>query len=268
MPQSITIQDIYIYPVKSLKGIRIKTAVLEKRGLQHDRRWMLVDEKNHFLSQREISELTLFDLIQTNDGFKITHPIANNSEFILPFTIEQGKHINVTIWDDICPAIEYEEASNWFSKQLNIKCKLVYMPDTSNRYVEKEFAHNNEITSFSDGYPLLLISQESLNELNKNLTSPIEMIRFRPNIVISGSYAFEEDLWKIININKIEITVAKPCERCVIPTINPLTGKKEKKINTALSKFRMRENKIYFGQNLLPNNTGIITCGEELTKVE
>ena len=265
---TIKIQDIYIYPVKSLGGIRLEQAVLEERGLQHDRRWMLVDENNRFLSQREMSQLTLFTLSQHNSGFKIQARFGNEEEFDLPFQIQQGEIIQVTVWDDVCPAIEYAEGSSWFTKQIKQNCKLVYMPDTSNRYVDKQYASKNEIVSFSDGYPLLLIGQESLDDLNKRLQHPIGMERFRPNLVASGGRAFEEDNWKQIRINGIDIEIAKPCARCVIPSINPATAQIEKEPNASLSKYRLRDNKIYFGQNLLPKSVGLISCNDKIHEME
>jgi uncharacterized protein YcbX len=258
---SIKIQDIYIYPVKSLGGFRVEQALLEHRGFQHDRRWMLVDENNLFISQREIPKLVLFDVTLQTNRFKINHRLNKNSEFFLPFSIEPDNIISVVIWEDTCSAIEYSEGSKWFSEQLQINCKLVYMPETSNRYVEKKYAHNNEIVSFSDGYPVSLIGQKSLDELNEKLKTPIRMERFRPNIVVSGTYAFEEDGWKKIRINDIEIIAAKQCARCMIPSINPNTAKKEKEPNATLAKFRRHDDKIYFGQNLLTKGNGIIKCG-------
>ena len=265
---NIKIQDLYIYPVKSLGGIRVEQAVLEERGLQFDRRWMLVDENNRFFSQREMSRLALFSLSQHNSGFKIQARFAEEAEFDIPFKIQEGKSIQVTVWDDLCSAIEYVEGSNWFSKQLDIKCKLVYMPDSTDRFVEREYAMNNEIVSFSDGYPLLLIAQESLDDLNERLQVPIGMQRFRPNIVTIGSKAFEEDIWKQIRINDIEVGIAKACARCVIPSINPATAEIEKEPNATLSKFRKRDNKIYFGQNLLHKNGGLVSCGNEVKVIE
>ncbi|MCX6295243.1 MAG: MOSC domain-containing protein [Bacteroidetes bacterium] len=138
------------------------------------------------------------------------------------------------------------------------------MPDSSIRFVEKEYAHNNEIVSFSDEYPLLLIGQGSLDDLNKKLKIPIGMERFRPNIVVATDNPFEEDEWKQIRINSIEVIMAKPCARCAVPSINPVTAAKEKEPGATLAQFRMRDNKIYFGQNLLPKMNGQISCGDLL----
>ena len=258
------IQDIYIYPVKSLGGFRVQQAILENRGFQYDRRWMLVDENNRFLSQRELPHLALFVVSLKDSFFKITFRSNPNSEFDLPFVVDQGENIIVSVWEDSCAAIEYINGSQWFSKQLDINCKLVYMPDSSIRFVEKEYAHNNEIVSFSDEYPLLLIGQGSLDDLNKKLKIPIGMERFRPNIVVATDNPFEEDEWKQIRINSIEVIMAKPCARCAVPSINQVTAAKEKEPGATLAQFRMRDNKIYFGQNLLPKMNGQISCGDLL----
>lgn len=257
-----TIQNIYIYPVKSLGGICVDSAFLENRGFQYDRRWMLVDENKRFLSQREMPKLVLFNLTIKEEGFEIISRLSDNEMFVLPFSIDRGTKLKVTVWEDICSVIEFRKGSEWFSKQLNIVCKLVYMPDSTNRFVDKKYAFNNEIVSFTDAYPVLLIGQQSLDYLNQKLTSPIEMKRFRPNLVISGSEAFSEDSWKLIQINEVEIIIAKPCARCVVPSINPKNGKKEKEPAATLATFRNRDNKIYFGQNCLPKNSGTIKCGD------
>ncbi len=264
----LKIQDIYIYPVKSLGGFRVQKAILENRGFQHDRRWMLVDENDRFLSQRELPQLALFLVSQKDSCFKITFRSNPNSEFDLPFVVDQGENVIVSVWEDSCAAIEYIKGSQWFSEQLDINCKLVYMPDSSIRFVEKEYAHNNEIVSFSDAYPLLLIGQGSLDDLNKKLKIPIGMERFRPNLVVDTDKAFEEDEWKQIQINSIVVTIARPCARCAVPSINPNTAEKEKEPGATLAQFRKRDSTIYFGQNILPKENGTICCGDVVKVIQ
>jgi uncharacterized protein YcbX len=139
------------------------------------------------------------------------------------------------------------------------------MPDHSQRLVDFNYAQQNEITSFSDGYPLLIIGQASLDDLNQKLAQPLPMNRFRPNIVFTGGYPFQEDEMKAFEINDINFYGVKPCARCVITTIDQQTGEKNKEPLKTLSTYRMWDNKVYFGQNLLYNNTGTLHAGDKIT---
>jgi uncharacterized protein YcbX len=138
------------------------------------------------------------------------------------------------------------------------------MPDQTQRLIDVTYANNNEITSFSDGYPLLLIGQASLEDLNNRLAEPVAMNRFRPNIVFTGGTAFQEDNMKAFEISGINFYGVKPCARCVITTIDQSTGLKGKEPLKTLSTYRSRNNNIYFGQNLLYNGTGSLKIGDRI----
>ena len=159
-----------------------------------------------------------------------------------------------------------KNADEWFSRMLSLPCRLVYMPESSQRKVDPNYAHG-EITSFSDGYPLLLIGQASLDDLNNRLAQKITMERFRLNIVFTGGAPYEEDEMAAFNIAGITFYGVKPCARCVIPTIDLSTGEKGKEPLKTLSGYRQRNNKIYFGQNLLFRNAGPahISLGDAIT---
>ena len=262
----IRVKSLHIYPVKSLAGISVSKATIGDRGFENDRRWMLIDENNRFLSQRELPEMAL---IKTRIDFERLIVWHNAfPENLLQISIPHPKNtsIEVSVWDDICKAIICpDEVATWFSRILNFSCRLVYMPTNSHRYVDNRFAKNNEINSFSDDFPITIISQESLNDLNEKMELPILMNRFRPNIVIEGCRPFEEDKLETFSINGMNFNCAKPLARCPIPTINQETATKSKEPLATLSKFRKRDNKIYFGQNLLYNGRGIINIGDQLT---
>lgn len=231
-----------------MSGIALKQSKIEERGLQYDRRWMLCNEQNEFITQRENKNLALFKLQFTKDGFAIKFKNENNFE--IPFSIN-GDTETVKVWDDECEAIEYALGSAWFSKMLNFTCKLFYMPNQSKRKVSEKYAHNNEITSFSDGFPILIIGQESLNFLNNKLPKPIGMDRFRPNIVFSGGKPFDEDHFKDFSIGKNLLKGVKPCSRCVITTIDQNTTKTSSEPLRTLATFRSKDNNVLFGQNLI-----------------
>ncbi|MDO6433074.1 MOSC N-terminal beta barrel domain-containing protein [Flavitalea sp. BT771] len=246
----LTVSALYVYPVKSLGGISLESAMVTDRGLEHDRRWMLVDEQNRFLTQRELPQMALLRVQLQGDGLLVQHKHTGES-FLVPF-VPAGEACTVTVWEDVCEA-QYvgENADVWFSRMLSLSCRLVYMPENSQRKVDPDYAHGEEITSFSDGFPLLLIGQASLDNLNSRLSHTLSMERFRPNIVFIGGTPFQEDEMRVFNIAGITFYGVKPCARCVITTIDMATGEKGKEPLKTLSKYRQRGNKIYFGQNLL-----------------
>ena len=260
----LNISQLYIYPVKSLGGIAKTSVQLCNTGFKYDRRWMLVDEQHNFLSQRTHPQMVLLHTAETATGFMVSKYMDAALSVIIPYKQEAAKKIQVTVWDDICAAIEVSTMHNeWFSDMLAVKCKLVYMPDDTQRLVDKQYAANNEITSFSDGYPLLMIGETSLKDLNNRLKEEILMQRFRPNIVFSGGHAHIEDEMKKFEISGTAFSGVKPCSRCVITTINA-NAQKEKEPLKTLSTYRMKNNKIYFGQNILHHHIGNIQLGDEI----
>lgn len=262
----LTISELYIYPVKSLGGISLTTAQLTDRGFEYDRRWMLVDENNQFISQREAPTMALLKVQVTAAGLLIKNTTIAGTELLVPFQPEISETEMVTVWSNRCRAQRVSDAADaWFTRQLGRPCKLVYMPDATHRYVDGRYAHNKEITSFSDGYPLLLISQASLDDLNSRLAAPLPMDRFRPNIVFSGGTPFLEDLMATFTINDITFNSVKPCARCVMTTIDQQTAQTAKEPLKTLSTYRMKNNKVLFGQNLLYRGNGVISVGDTIT---
>jgi uncharacterized protein len=262
----LTVSELYIYPIKSLGGIALNTATLTDRGFEHDRRWMLVDANNQFLSQREVNAMALLKVQLTEQGLLVQNSSVPGAELLIPFEPETTDTFTVTVWSNHCRACRVSDAADaWFSKQLGLPCKLVYMPESTHRFVDSRYAHHKEITSFSDAFPLLLIGQASLDELNSRLSTPVPMNRFRPNIVFTGGTAYLEDSMKEFAINGIAFFGVKPCSRCVITTIDQQTGEKAKEPLKTLSAYRMKNNKTYFGQNLLYQGTGTVSVGDTIT---
>lgn len=260
----LQVSKLFIYPIKSLGGVSVLSAEITDRGLKHDRRWMLIDENNRFLSQREFAQMALMSLAIESDGLLVTCK-PKNSAFKIPFKPETDIEIDVTVWDDTCRAVLVSPAADaWFSKLLDFNCRLVYMPETSKRGVDPRYARQQEITSFADAYPFLLIGQPSLDELNTRLEEKIAMDRFRPNIVFTGGQPFQEDGMVHFTINGIAFFGVKRCARCVVISIDQQTGIKNAAPAKALAKYRFHNNKIYFGQNLLHKGNGNISIEDEL----
>lgn len=261
----LTVSELFIYPIKSLGGISVASAMVTDRGFQYDRRWMLVDENNHFLTQREFEAMALLQVELISEGLKIYHKKNIHSPIIIPFSPETNEKANVEIWDDSCEAQFVSRiADEWFSDMLFLKCRLVYMPGSTKRCVDKSYAFNKEITGFSDAFPFLIIGQSSLNDLNSRLTEPLPINRFRPNIVFSGGKPFEEDVMEHFTINHINFYGVKLCARCLITTINQDNADKAKEPLQTLATYRRKNNKIYFGQNVLHNGAGKINVGDTI----
>jgi uncharacterized protein len=262
----LKVSELYIYPVKSLGGIVKQRVEITDTGFKHDRRWMLVDENNLFLSQRTHPKMAMLQTAETKKGIKVFHKQNPEEAIVIPSDNGNDKKINVVIFEDTCEAIEVgKEQNEWFSEMLETNCKLVFMPDDTERPVDKRYATNDEITSFTDGYPILMIGQSSLDNLNEKLVESLPMDRFRPNIVFAGGHAHIEDEMAAFEINKINFRGVKPCSRCVMTTINQQTAEKGKEPLTTLAGYRLKNNKVYFGQNILHKQKGSVSVGDEIT---
>ena len=173
----------------------------------------------------------------------------------------------VHIWKDVVVANPAApEVHAWFSTYLGLACRLVFMRNESQRVVDPAFGSG--IVSFADGYPLLLTSVASLHALNARMEHPVEMTRFRPNIVVTATEPFAEDGWRRIRVGRVSFRVVKPCTRCVVATIDQETAEQGKEPLRTLARFRKRGANVYFGQNLIPEGTGDICVGDALVVLE
>lgn len=266
---AMTLSEIWVYPVKSLGGIRLTKALTEERGLQYDRRWMIIDEGNVFITQRAHSKMALIDVALEDKGLKIYLRTDPADSVLVPYEPVTAFPVTVQIWDDTAEALTVsDEADAWLSRQLGMKLRLVTMPDSTERKADPRYARHNENVSFADGFPYLVISQASLDDLNSRLAEPIEMRRFRPNFVIGGTEPFAEDQWKHITIGDLRFEVVKPCARCVLTTINPETAEKGAEPLKTLATYRRYDNKILFGQNVTVQDFGELKIGDRLTVIE
>ncbi|MBK7104959.1 MAG: MOSC domain-containing protein [Ignavibacteriae bacterium] len=261
-----TLTQINIFPVKSLSGISLQEWLVEERGLQFDRRWMLVDSENMFITQRLFPKMIFIDVKIENDNLVFHHKRKNIEPLKISLKVFPDKKIKVQVWEDFCNSLEYEKIINdWFSEALDINCKLVYMPNSAERKTSTKYYPESKNVSFADGYPFLMIGEESLKFLNEKLSNPISMNQFRTNFVFSGGNPHDEDSWKNIKIGNLNFTVVKPCARCVITTIDQQSGNKSKEPLATLNTYRNFDNKIMFGQNVICHNEGIIKVGETIS---
>lgn len=265
--QSITISDIFIYPVKSARGIRLEEATVTDRGLEHDRRFMIVDADGRFITQRKHERLALLDVQIRDDILRLTAPGHGHVE--VPLHPRSGSVRAVTVWKSKCAAISLGlESAELLSAYLGNRCELVYMPDESERLVDPCAAAASELVSFADAYPYLLLSEASLAALGERVGAPVPMNRFRPNFVVSGAGPHEEDTWSTFTLRNLTFRAAKPCGRCEIVKIDQETGEKGEEPFATLLRYRTRDHNVLFGQYLLHEGHGAIRRGDVLSILE
>lgn len=261
----LTVTQLNIYPVKSLAGISLTESKVEARGLQYDRRWMLVDEQNLFMSQRKHKEMVLLQPSIANGSMTITHRNQRVAPFSFRLDEQTGEAIPVTTWDDTCPALEVSaEASAWFSEVLGTSCKLVQMPDNSIRPADPRYAiSKDDKVSFADGYPILIFDEASIDFLAQKSGESILANRFRGNIIFKGGHANIEDELKVFEINGLTYHGVKPSARCIMTTIDQQTGEiTSKEPLKTLATYRKVDNKIKFGQYVIPPASGKVAVGD------
>jgi len=230
---------------------------------------MLVDENSTFITQRKHFELALLQVSISGGKLNVAHKLTPELHISFGLDEDTGTAITVKIWDDTVTGMEVNpDVSSWFSTYLNFKVKLVKMPLEEQRFVDRDYASNDEIVSFADGYPCLMIGQAALNSLNEKLKEPVLMDRFRPNFVFTGGEPHEEDRFKTFYIGEIPFSAVKPCARCVLITIDQQTGEKGQEPLRTLASYRTLNKKIMFGQNLLPQALGTIRKGDEIRVVD
>lgn len=263
------LSGIYIYPIKSLGGISLSEATLEEKGIQYDRRWMLVDESGMFLSQRTFPKMALLQVSLESDGLVVTHKNKSGISISIPFEPNSNIKRLVTIWEDTVEAqLVDENVSKWFSEQLGMPCNLVIMPDSTQRKLKEKYAVNGESVSFADGMPYLVIGHSSLNNLNAKLENPISMDRFRPNFVFEGGEEFIEDTWEKVQIGDALFKITKPCARCVMTTVDQDTASKSKEPLRTLASYRTVDGKVMFGQNMLLLQGEKVKIGDEVNAIK
>jgi uncharacterized protein YcbX len=169
----------------------------------------------------------------------------------------------VVVWEDECPAVdEGMDAAQWFSEHLGHPARLVRLADDDARPLASSSAQPGDRVSFADGFPFLLISRASLDELNRRLSLPVAMERFRPNIVVAGCEPHDEDGWHRLSIGEVVFRVAKPCARCVVVTVDQATGERGREPLRTLSTYRTVDGQVHFGQNLIHEGRGVVRVGD------
>lgn len=260
----MNVTGLFRYPVKSCRGEGLAAATVEPWGLAGDRRWMLVDDAGAHVTAREHPPLVLVTPSADESGITFTAPGLPGLPGLRvkipgPGTSER---ITVTVWGTpVLATLAGPEAADWFSGITGKPVRLVYLDDPTRRPVDPSYGRDTDRVSFADGYPLLLTSERSLEQLNDWILEgrfpdegPLPMARFRPSVVVGGTdEPWAEDSWKHLRISGVEFRVAKGCDRCVLTTIDPETAVKGKEPLVTLARYRRWDGKIWFGVNLIPD---------------
>ena len=263
----ITVSALNVYPVKGLKGIALSEALATPRGLEHDRRWMLVGPGGEMLTQREYPQMaTVWTEIGKN---ALTLSAPDVSSVDVPLVAPSGPTVRTEVWGAACDAVAASaEADAWLSDYLGLACRLLYMPESSQRYSNRRYAGDQKLVGFADGFAYLLTAEASLADLNARLFAgshpALPMNRFRPNLVVSGSAPFAEDGWDEIRVGEAVLKSAKPCGRCQVTTTDQATGEvKGPEPLATLSTFRdSREFGVMFGMNMVTVRPGMLRVGD------
>jgi len=258
----LKVGGLFVYPVKSCRGLSFDRYPVEARGLRHDRRWMVVDPDGQFVTQRTHPRLALVQVSIDERwlvlGAKDTPPLA------LPIEPPPGAPWRkVRVWRDDVDALDCgQAAADWMSHWLCERVALVYMPEGVRRAVNPLHARADDVVGFADGYPLLVVTRASLDDLAERIGNDIPMNRFRPNIVIEGAERWAEDRWKRIRIADIPIRLPKPCARCVVTTTDQDTAERGIEPLKTLATFRRDGANVLFGQNAIPDAAGTLSIGQ------
>ncbi|MEO5921538.1 MAG: MOSC N-terminal beta barrel domain-containing protein [Pseudolysinimonas sp.] len=277
MPISLT--RLRRYPVKSFLGEELETATVEPWGLRGDRRWMVVDQDAVVVTAREVHRMLQVrpELVEPFDaaggGLRLRAP--GMPELFVPTPLEPTG--DVQIGRSTLPAASGgPEADAWVSEALQQAVRLVYLDDPHRRTPNPDFALPGDVVSFADAYPVLMASENSLDLLNDWIAEgprpdegPLDMRRFRPNLVVRGAAPFAEDGWSRVRIGEATFRVVKGCDRCVMTTLDPDSGEKQMEPITTLARYRRWDGKTWFAANLVPDTPGaVLRVGDEVEVLE
>lgn len=259
---TITISELNIYPVKSLRGISLQTSPMELSGLRHDRRWMVVTPAGDMLTQRTHPQMALVETAIEDD--RLVLETFGMAPLRVPPADAAMRRIRSSVFGSEVTGIDVgDETADWLSQAIGEPCRLVAFPGSDVRPCDPAVSRQGDHTLYADGFPLLVLGQSSLDDLNARLTRAVTMQRFRPNIVVVGSEAFAEDRWREVTAGDIPLRMVQACARCSLPTVDPEAGTLAgPELIRTLSGYRERDGEIYFGVNATPDRQGMLSVGD------
>lgn len=265
---------MHVYPVKGAYRVDLDSAEVQPWGLAGDRRWAVVAAgTGRVITQRNLPALTLVRPQVMDGGLVLRTP--GLADLVVPEP-RHGTPTEVTVWSFTGPAMPAgPTADDWLTGALATPVRLVWLDDPTRRPVDPKYGQPGDTVSFADGYPLLLTSIASLDALNDmiaasgspSLEEPLPMTRFRPNLVVSGAQPWAEDRWVggRVRVGEVTFRVPKPCSRCVVTTTDQETGERGREPLSTLARHRNVDQQVFFGVNLVPDNTGTIAVGDPVT---
>ncbi len=256
------VKELIVYPIKGGQGIQLDQVDVQKEGLQHDRRWMLVEEDGTFISQRNFPELTQLK-VRLNE--RSLQAEINGDSIEIPFDAPIASLETVHVWKSTFTAGHLSEKyDQFFSDHLGKSLRLINLNDKKSRVKEFPTAPFKTTVSFADGYPILLLGQKSLDHLSELMEKRIDPAVFRPNLIVESKEPHEEDGWTSLYSNLVEIQSVKPCARCQVINIDPVTGISTPTVTKKLVAYRRDGNVLNFGMNMIVNQEGKICVGDRL----
>lgn len=256
------VTELWVYPVKSLGGIRVAEAAVQPAGFRHDRRWMVVDEHGRFLTRR--TEAAMCRIGLTLDGESLRMSADGFGAATIPGEIDAEPDLVVSVWGSVFRAVPGPPSADaWLSDVMGRPCRLVYQPEVSLRPVNPEFGQAGDVVSLADGYPVMLTTESSLADVAARVPDArVTMARFRPNIVVSGSPPFAEDDWTQVRVGEARFDNVKPCVRCVVVDTDPESGRRSEGVLAELARYRRWGRGVRFGINLVPRILGRVRVGD------
>lgn len=266
MPTSLRVSGLFRYPIKSTAGQALESVQVGEEGIADDRRYMVVKPDGTFLTARTHPQLQRVVATPVHGGLDLSHPSLG--DIALRLEDIEAEPLSTQVWSDAFEALTTtSELDDWFSRAVGEPARLLWLGARSPRYRPGI----GRRVSFADGYPLMTISQSSLDDLNRRMSTPQRMAQFRPNLVVAGTSPYAEDTWRRIRIGTVEFIVDTPCSRCVMTTVDPKTAEfqpQREPLRTLSSYRRGTDGKVYFGQNLVALSSGLLTLGDHVEVVE
>ena len=249
----MNVESLHIYPIKSLAGISLEKATVTMRGLEYDRRFMLVKPDGGFITQRTHPQLTQFGVEVLGETLRITHADMGYVHATLHPALEANRQ--ATVWDDtVRVSSGSSEVDEFFSSALGEPIQMVGMPDSTERQIELDYSRPGEWVSFADGYPILVLGRASMAELNSRMERPVPTDRFRANIIVSGAEAWQEDTWTTLTGGPVSMKLVKQCARCIVIRTDQQTGDRMDEPMKTLLTYRRIDNKVMVGMNAIPKS--------------
>jgi uncharacterized protein len=260
----LTVQSLFVYPVKSLQGVKAAEADVARLGLVGDRRYMLVDPEGEFLTQRSIAPMATVGTRLEPDALWCARD--GMPDLRVPFAACE-ETVRSKVWSFEGPAERVSDAADaWFSEALGLSARLVRKPDRTVRRINGVYGEGE--IAYHDGMPILVASQSSLDLLNEKLDAPVPIDRFRANLVVNGGEPHVEDRWNRIVVNGVTLRRTKKCGRCLVVATDQKTGERGEEPLRTLATYRKQGNTVFFGSYYVPENEGRIRVGDSLEAVD